>query len=801
MDSSRRESFTPLLNIFERAHRSKIIDSEVLHVFVLPNFFSTEKNAIEKFSKLVPMSWCEDTYHNTFKIIENKQNEVELTQMTFKSPSKSTVDETVRVINQTWEGFCAENIHDKVELEKFLKMITTVVLKIMQEELGLDLNLFFSVDKDEIFITIKCSESNLMVQASLMDYHLQLNDASYEQAMTERKTEVGEFEYLKVAPYGEFELELIKNEEKKNVYKKYNENSKWVKDPEAGEKLSYFTYKDKVRVLLAMINSEIDMGVLLESGIILCNFSMPDENLHELRENWGSFSKFYKKQDLDLVRDYFGERIAMYFMLLKYYIYWLIFPSILGVVVFAIQNMYEEVAYVPGKMFVPDMFLFAFSVILAIGSTVLHQIIIRKQAEYSWVWGTTDMHEIEMQRPRFKGEYGKDPISGQKKKLEKKSAVKYLKRAVGITISFHFVLCTIFIIATLLFYKSTIDKFAEEYGLKMCAILNAFQIKIMNFLYRRIAKKLNDWENYEYDSESHDNLSLKLYLFQFINSYSSLFYIAFFKAQVEGECTAGCKYTIEGCRYSCMYELKIQLGTIFLINMIMNLFELGLPYIKSKISKYVEQRRLRKMQLETGNKIPHRSEYEKERLLEEYEAPLDDYMEIIIDYGYVTMFSSAFPPVALFSLLVNIFEIRVDAFKLCYLTRRPYPAPANSLGEWEKIIFFISILGTLTNTGIIVFTSDIFHLNTYKEKMLYFLIIEHALIIIKIIVARIIPDIPSVVKDGLIWSNRVARERIYNKVSDVDEQRQRFNLKFCREREQMVVLDPDEIVLNKPPSK
>jgi hypothetical protein len=315
----------------------------------------------------------------------------------------------------------------------------------------------------------------------------------------------------------------------------------------------------------------------------------------------------------------------------------------------------------------------------------------------------------------------------------------------------------------------------------------------MNQVYRRIARRLNDWENYEYDSESNDNLAIKLYLFQFINSYSSLFYIAFIKAWAEGKCQSSCTGSAFDCRLSCMDELKIQLGTIFLINMCMNVMELGLPYMKSKYRKYSEKKAQKEIEQRLGSQHKKASEYEKQSKLEEYETPLDDYMEIIIDYGYVTMFSTAFPPVAILALLVNIFEVRVDAFKLCYLTRRPYPAPANSIGEWERVIGIVSILGTLTNTGIIVFTSDIFRLNTYKEKILYFLVIEHILIFFKIILARIIPDVPSKVRDGLCWQNRISRERIFNKVSDVDEQRHRYGLFFVKQEAREVVLDPEYI--------
>jgi hypothetical protein len=42
-----------------------------------------------------------------------------------------------------------------------------------------------------------------------------------------------------------------------------------------------------------------------------------------------------------------------------------------------------------------------------------------------------------------------------------------------------------------------------------------------------------------------------------------------------------------------------------------------------------------------------------------------------LQFGYVTMFSSAFPLAPLFAFLNNIFEIRVDAAKLCFFYRRP----------------------------------------------------------------------------------------------------------------------------------
>lgn len=784
----------PLIEVLESSRQRKALDKSVLYVIVFPNFFSDDPQVSKELSVIVDKTWCYEVYFETFKTIEEESKDAELqvvNNLSFSSPAKGKNLNMAERVKSNWEGFDSDN-GEKVELRKFLRMIVTVVIKVMEIELGLDLNLFFSVDKDEIFMTVKCSENNLQVQASLMEYKVQLNEVNAPGKIPD---------YRRVPPYGEFDPKLIQKG-KTNVYKKYDTKGKWIKDRDSvayTENFSYFTYTDKVQILLAMINSEIDTGVLQENNIILCHFPLNDENLDELRENWGNFAMFWKPQNLNKVRNYFGEKIAMYFAWLEYYIIWLIFPGVLGVIVFVFQHFYGDIMTKGGRMSVSDILLLLFSCILAMGSTVLHQVWIRRQSELSWMWGTTHIHEIEVQRPRFKGSYGKDPISGQKKKLPSQRFKTYLKRVLGFTISIKFVLLTICIISTLMFYKVTIDSLAANYGIKLCAIVNAFQIKIMNFIYRRIARKLNDWENYEYDSESNDNLAIKLYLFQFINSYSSLFYIAFFKSWLEQKCQSSCSGTGADCRLSCMDELKVQLGTIFLINMCMNVIELGLPYLRSRISKYNEKKRLKEMELRGDVINKKTSEYEKQRKLEEYETPLDDYMEIIIDYGYVTMFSTAFPPVAVLALLVNIFEVRVDAFKLCYLTRRPYPAPANSIGEWERVIGIVSILGTLTNTGIIVFTSDIFHLNTYREKMLYFLVIEHILILFKIVLARIIPDVPTKVKDGLVWQNRVSRERIFNKVSDVDEQRHRFDLFFAKQDQREVVLDPEYIENSKPP--
>ena len=53
-----------------------------------------------------------------------------------------------------------------------------------------------------------------------------------------------------------------------------------------------------------------------------------------LHSHWAQFRNFFKIQPLDQIRNYFGEKIALYFAFMGFYTYWLVFFSIIGLIVF-----------------------------------------------------------------------------------------------------------------------------------------------------------------------------------------------------------------------------------------------------------------------------------------------------------------------------------------------------------------------------------------------------------------------------------------------------------------------------------
>ena len=56
---------------------------------------------------------------------------------------------------------------------------------------------------------------------------------------------------------------------------------------------------------------------------------------------------------------------------------------------------------------------------------------------------------------------------------------------------------------------------------------------------------------------------------------------------------------------------------------------------------------------------------------------------MFIQFGYVTLFSSAFPLAAMCAFLNNLVEIRSDAFKLCCVFQRPFGQRVQSIGVWQ----------------------------------------------------------------------------------------------------------------------
>ncbi|XP_038127178.1 anoctamin-8 isoform X3 [Cyprinodon tularosa] len=92
---------------------------------------------------------------------------------------------------------------------------------------------------------------------------------------------------------------------------------------------------------------------------------------------------------------------------------------------------------------------------------------------------------------------------------------------------------------------------------------------------------------------------------------------------------------------------------------------------------------------------------EIESCMQTYEGTLQDYQEMFIQFGYVVLFSSAFPLAAICALINNIIEIRSDALKLCTGLQRPFGQRVENIGQWQTAMEAMGLIAIIVNCYLI----------------------------------------------------------------------------------------------------
>ena len=68
----------------------------------------------------------------------------------------------------------------------------------------------------------------------------------------------------------------------------------------------------------------------------------------------------------------------------------------------------------------------------------------------------------------------------------------------------------------------------------------------------------------------------------------------------------------------------------------------------------------------------------------------EDYLELYIQFGYVLLFMVTYPMASLWAWINNVAELRVDAFKLIRIQRRPAVSRVGHIGAWQVPSLFNS---------------------------------------------------------------------------------------------------------------
>ncbi|XP_020292981.1 anoctamin-1 isoform X4 [Pseudomyrmex gracilis] len=496
------------------------------------------------------------------------------------------------------------------------------------------------------------------------------------------------------------------------------------------------------------------------------NLQTPDSMRYLLYKEWASLRKCLHYQPLDYIKEYFGVKIGLYFAWLGFYTHMLIPASIVGLLcfIYSCATLYdnepsEDICNGNGTIYMCPLcdrvceywdlketclhsritYLFDnpstvfFSIFMSLWATLFLELWKKYSAEITHRWDVTGLDaQEEFPRPQYLAR-----LAHIKKKSiniitnTEEPKVPYWKMRLPATIlSFSVVLLLIAVamaavLGVVLYRMSVltalsisghpmINSYAILFTTATAATINLCCIIVFNWMYVWLAEYLTEIELNRTQTEFDDSLTLKIYLLEFVNYYASIFYIAFFKGKFvgyPGNYNRFFDFRQEECGPGgCLLELCIQLSIIMIGKQAMNtilemLFPLFYKWMNT-LRVHVGAKKLK----------DHERRYSSRKFLQwlrDYKlvqwgprSLFPEYLEMVLQYGFVTIFVAAFPLAPFFALLNNVFEMRLDAKKLLTLYRRPVGQRVRDIGIWYRILDSISKLSVITNAFIIAFTSN-----------------------------------------------------------------------------------------------
>uniref|UniRef100_A0A8D0BA80 Anoctamin n=1 Tax=Salvator merianae TaxID=96440 RepID=A0A8D0BA80_SALMN len=504
---------------------------------------------------------------------------------------------------------------------------------------------------------------------------------------------------------------------------------------------------------------QVGIERLLNEEVFTAAFPLHDVPSAELNQRqilfqyWAQWSKWKKYQPINHIRRYFGEKIALYFAWLGFYTGWLLPAALVGTFVFlvGIFMMFDDIPtqeicvsggkyqmcplckvcpywnlssicpmFQAGRLFDHGGTVF-FSIFMSLWAVTFLEYWKRMNATISHHWDCSDFEDIEERpRPQFTAMAPmttKNPITGEEEPYFPKRN-QFNRIIAGSMVIFMMIAVVVMFLISIILYRAIIAVVVSKSGNFIVvasasriasftgSVVNLIFILILSKIYIALAHFLTKWEMHRTQTKFEDAFTFKVFVFEFINFYSSPIYIAFFKGRFVGY--PGHYNKLLGIRNEdcgpggCLIELAQELLVIMVGKQIVNnVQEIVLPKLKTWWQKRRHFSKKNGSQENIKKKL-WESDYE----LLPYDGLFHEYLEMVLQFGFITIFVAACPLAPLFALLNNWVEIRLDARKFVCEYRRPVAERAQGIGIWFPILEVITHLAVISNAFLIAFTSD-----------------------------------------------------------------------------------------------
>lgn len=554
---------------------------------------------------------------------------------------------------------------------------------------------------------------------------------------------------------------------------------------------SIFLPKDRLYITKRLIDDHFDFGVLVENEMVVACFALHDAARGEevtvqwFQRHWvfpwrsgeldacgapyvshpasqmGSICPSYLfpwAQPLMEIRAYFGEKIALYFAWVGFYGYSLLFPTLAALACQALLVVTGTSDESAGWHY-DQIFLAFFLVGWAAYSIEAWEV----ECKYAAAkWGTTDFEEEEQDRPQFVGDDEQprrlSPITNQNETYyppEKRYTTQFCST---LCVFMSSLLLVLVVLLVFLAQYVVYDAGLKIEALAIFSVVMACLIQVVSRIYGRVAYFLNDQENYRTQTAYENNLTFKKFFFELFNNYAALTFTVFFKSKYFA-CILG--------NDNCLGDIKVLLIAILVTRYCIALYGVFADVVSRALGcgddgepaeddEYepptLQHNPMHDGDVELGDVRPpsitadsasvSRAAWEAEINLEEYEGTFDDYAEIVLQMGLVTMFSLGLYVLPLFAMLETLLQIRVDAYKLTALTRRPDPNLAETVGVWGALMDAMATIAVLTNSGIICFATKSLDGSSPIEKIVVFFVLEQLMLAFKAATQLCVTKVP-----------------------------------------------------------
>ncbi|XP_041077616.1 anoctamin-10-like isoform X2 [Polyodon spathula] len=356
----------------------------------------------------------------------------------------------------------------------------------------------------------------------------------------------------------------------------------------------------------------------------------------------------------------------------------------------------------------------------------------RRSAELAYGWGTLLLNStFEEPRPNYRGTMGHNPVTKRWEpyfpSAERKKRIWFVSAPVVCA----FLWLTVMGMVAYFYLEWCVkDYYSREPSwlamslLYLPSVLHILYVDFMNNVYKTVAHMLTEWENHRVESDFQKHYTLKVLVFSFINCFAVLFYIAFYKQDLE--------------------LLRKRLASLLIVSQIINqVTEALVPYLLERFfpSEGTKQREA----------DPNIDKLRAQGCQPEYPGLFAEYIELFVQFGYLSLFSCVYPLTAALLFLNNVTEIRTDALKLCKLFRKPFVAPAANIGIWQTAFEALGFVSVISNCWLILISPQVKGYCqasgvSFRNALLCTIVLEHVLIILKAVIAFVIPDLPKWVR-------------------------------------------------------